>query len=118
MNSIKPIQGQLQRRQLIAASGLAAGALVLPPVMKSAIAQTAPWPNKPIRIIVAFAAGGLTDAYARLYAEQLTAKVENVRSTVNELAVLGNTNLTGNVTVNIQPGKPITVDAATGFVYD
>ncbi len=32
------------------------------------------WPNKPIRIIVAFPPGGLTDAYARLYAEQLTAK--------------------------------------------
>ena len=38
------------------------------------MAQTAPWPNKPIRIIVAFAPGGLTDSYARLYAEQLTAK--------------------------------------------
>jgi tripartite-type tricarboxylate transporter receptor subunit TctC len=32
------------------------------------------WPNKPIRIIVAFPPGGLTDAYARLYAEHLTAK--------------------------------------------
>ncbi len=32
------------------------------------------WPNKPIRIVVAFPPGGLTDAYARLYAEHLTAK--------------------------------------------
>ena len=38
--------------------------------------------------------------------------------TAFECSALGNTNLTGNVTVNIQPGKPITVDAATGFVYD
>lgn len=74
MNSPKPAPGKLQRRQLIVASGLAAGALALPSVMKNAVAQTAPWPNKPIRIIVAFAAGGLTDSYARLYAEQLTAK--------------------------------------------
>jgi tripartite-type tricarboxylate transporter receptor subunit TctC len=74
MNTPKPTQGKLQRRQLIAASGLAAGALALPSAMKSAMAQTAPWPNKPIRIIVAFAPGGLTDSYARLYAEQLTAK--------------------------------------------
>ncbi len=74
MNIPKPAPGQLQRRQLIVASGLAAGALALPSVMNSAMAQTAPWPNKPIRIIVAFAAGGLTDSYARLYAEQLTAK--------------------------------------------
>ena len=37
-------------------------------------AQSAKWPVKPIRIVVAFPPGGLTDAYARLYAEQLTAK--------------------------------------------
>ena len=66
-------QGNFKRRQILG-YGLAASALALPPVMKSALAQAAPWPNKPIRIIVAFAAGGLTDSYARLYAEQLTAK--------------------------------------------
>ena len=74
MNTPKPAQDKLQRRRLIAAGGLAASALVLPTAMRSAIAQTAPWPNKPIRIIVAFAAGGLTDSYARLFAEQLTAR--------------------------------------------
>jgi tripartite-type tricarboxylate transporter receptor subunit TctC len=74
MNHPANPQGKLQRRHLIAASGIAAGSLALPASMQSAIAQTAPWPNKPIRIIVAFAPGGLTDSYARLYAEQLTAK--------------------------------------------
>ena len=38
--------------------------------------------------------GEVPSAQDRVLAEQLTAKVENVRSTVNELAVLGNTNLT------------------------
>lgn len=58
------------RRKLIAAGGLAAVSSAMP----TALAQQAKWPTKPIRIIVAFPAGGLTDAYARLYAEQLTAK--------------------------------------------
>lgn len=64
----------LQRRQIIAAGAISTATLALPPAMQNAIAQTAAWPNKPIKIIVAFAPGGLTDSYARLYAEQLTAK--------------------------------------------
>ncbi len=59
------------RRQFLSATAaLGAGALV-----PDAVAQTAKWPSKPIRIVVAFPPGGLTDAYARLYAEQLTAKL-------------------------------------------
>jgi tripartite-type tricarboxylate transporter receptor subunit TctC len=69
----------LQRRQIIAAGAISTATLALPQTMRSAFAQssgaqTAAWPNKPIKIIVAFAPGGLTDSYARLYAEQLTAK--------------------------------------------
>jgi tripartite-type tricarboxylate transporter receptor subunit TctC len=58
------------RRTILSAGSLAAASLALP----SAMAQQAKWPAKPIRIVVAFPPGGLTDAYARLYAEQLTAK--------------------------------------------
>ena len=42
MNTTKPTQGKLQRRQLIAVSGLAAGVLALPTTMKTALAQNAP----------------------------------------------------------------------------
>jgi tripartite-type tricarboxylate transporter receptor subunit TctC len=59
----------VRRRAWLAVGLLLAGAV-------SAVgAQTGGWPNKPIRIVVAFPPGGLTDAYARLYAEQLTAKL-------------------------------------------
>jgi tripartite-type tricarboxylate transporter receptor subunit TctC len=74
MNQPTNAQSKLQRRQLLAAGSFAAGSVMLPASVQSAMAQTAPWPNKPIKIIVAFAPGGLTDSYARLYAEQLTAK--------------------------------------------
>src|SRR5712692_6401416 len=50
-------------RLLIAACGLALGA--------SAAAAQATFPTKPIRIIVPYAPGGLTDVVARHYAEQL-----------------------------------------------
>jgi tripartite-type tricarboxylate transporter receptor subunit TctC len=53
----------LQRRSLI----LALTAATLP----GAHAQPAPWPNKPIRYIVPFAAGGTTDILARVVGEKL-----------------------------------------------
>ncbi len=60
-----------RRSLLLAAAGTAAG---LAGVSTRAAAQAAPWPSKPIRLIVAFPPGGLTDAYARMFAEQATAK--------------------------------------------
>jgi tripartite-type tricarboxylate transporter receptor subunit TctC len=58
----------IQRRTLLSAM---AGSALVP---SAAFSQGAKYPNKPIRIVVAFPPGGLTDAYARMYAEQLTAK--------------------------------------------
>ena len=63
----------LYSRRRIVSSSLALGATAY--VAPSAFAQNTKWPSKPIRIVVAFPPGGLTDAYARLYAEQLTAKL-------------------------------------------
>jgi tripartite-type tricarboxylate transporter receptor subunit TctC len=59
------------RRQLVLGAAAAAAGAVLP---AGAHAQAAGWPNRPVRVIVPFPPGGLTDAYARMYAEQLSRK--------------------------------------------
>ena len=51
--------------------GSAAALAALP---APAIAQAA-WPNKPIKIIVTYPAGGLTDVFARAYGEYVSQKV-------------------------------------------
>lgn len=60
------------RRQLITHSaGLALG-LALPPLRA---ATAGGYPSKTVKIVVAFPPGGLTDAYARMFAEQLTTQL-------------------------------------------
>ena len=61
------------RREFIATSAALSVSTVVPNALAQT-ASTAKWPTKQIRIVVAFPPGGLTDAYARMYAEQLTAK--------------------------------------------
>lgn len=53
-------------------SGLAASALGL-----SALPARAAWPDKPIRIVVTFPAGGASDIVARLMADQLARKLNS-----------------------------------------
>jgi tripartite-type tricarboxylate transporter receptor subunit TctC len=59
---------KLTRRTVLAAG---AGALVLPALHKGAGAQGA-WPNKPIRIVVPYPAGGQTDGIGRVFGDFLT----------------------------------------------
>ncbi|MFT3800345.1 MAG: tripartite tricarboxylate transporter substrate binding protein [Burkholderiaceae bacterium] len=58
-----------RRRFTLAAASLGAGAPAL-----TARAQVAGYPNRPLKILVAAAPGGLSDAYARLFAEQFTTR--------------------------------------------
>jgi tripartite-type tricarboxylate transporter receptor subunit TctC len=61
----------MQRRLLLSAT---ASAAALGPMPRLARAQPA-WPSRPIRIVVGFPAGGLTDGLARAYGEYMAAKL-------------------------------------------
>jgi tripartite-type tricarboxylate transporter receptor subunit TctC len=63
------------RRRLLgaAAAGLSTTALAIRP--SPAVAQTAAWPSKPIRLVVTYPTGGVSDAVARLLAPRLAERL-------------------------------------------
>ncbi|OGB04613.1 MAG: hypothetical protein A3E25_07065 [Burkholderiales bacterium RIFCSPHIGHO2_12_FULL_69_20] len=58
------------RRQLVLGAAATAAGAMLP----AASQAQAAWPNKPVRVLVPFPPGGLTDAYARSYCEFMSRK--------------------------------------------
>ncbi len=63
------------RRRLLH-QGLMAGAAALGgPVLALGPARAQAWPSKPIRIVVSFPPGGLTDAFARAYGDHIAQRV-------------------------------------------
>ena len=61
----------MNRRQWLATAGAAAGAATLNGVMSRAASAAAPYPSRPIRLIVPFIAGTAPDATARSIAAEL-----------------------------------------------
>ena len=65
----------LDRRYFLSGIAAVAASGGLHRVWAQAKPVPAKWPTKPIRIVVAFPPGGLTDAYARMFAEQITTQL-------------------------------------------
>lgn len=65
--------GHLSRRSALVTAGAAAMALMAPPAWSR---EEAPWPSKPMRLIVPAPAGGISDTMARLIAEQMTSRLK------------------------------------------
>ena len=84
---MKPIKLHSIRRQIVATSLLAAALAAIAP----AYAQTAaPWPQKPIRIIVPNPAGGTADMLPRAIAEPLSVKLGQPIVIENRAGAAGN----------------------------
>jgi tripartite-type tricarboxylate transporter receptor subunit TctC len=78
---------------------LAAGAVALPAVSRTAWAQA--YPNKPVRILVGFAAGGTTDIVARIIAQWLTERLGQAFIVENRPGA--SSNLAAEATVRAPP---------------
>src|SRR6266446_6918247 len=64
---------RITRRKI--AGGLAAGAAVMAGVALPQVARAQAYPNRPIRFIIPFAAGGVADVTARLMGDRLGDKL-------------------------------------------
>jgi tripartite-type tricarboxylate transporter receptor subunit TctC len=87
---------KFSRRQFL---HLAAGAATLPAVSRIGMAQT--YPAKPVRIIVGFAAGGVTDIVARLMGQRLSERLGQQFLVENRTGA--GTNIATEAVVNAAP---------------
>ena len=87
---------KLPRRQFLSLAGLAVAA---PALSRSAVAQA--WPNRPVRLIVPFNAGGSTDLIGRIMCQWLTERLG--QSFVVENKPGGGTNIATQLVVNSPP---------------
>ena len=125
----------MHRRTLVQLAAASLLAIAATPNM--AQAQDSPWPNKPIRLVVGYAAGGATDVLARIVATKLSQQLgqsvvvdnragansnvgaESVARSAPDgytLFVLSNAN-TANATLYAKPGYDVTKDLAPIGLY-
>jgi hypothetical protein len=87
---------------------LAAGAAALPALPRIAKAQA--YPSRPVRAVVAFAPGGVTDTFARLMAQKLTEQLGKQVYVENIAGASGNL---GTGQVAKISSRPIPTNTAT-----
>ncbi len=95
------------RRPWLCAATMAAAAVI---AMQPATAQTTPWPDAPVRIVVPFTAGGASDVLTRSLAEKLQARLGQ------NFIIENKTGAGGNIGMDAVKGAPAdgyTVASAT-----
>jgi tripartite-type tricarboxylate transporter receptor subunit TctC len=84
---MNPTTPRISRRQVLAAGGGLAATLALPSL---GLAQSGAWPQRPIKLVVGFAAGGLTDALPRLLAKPMQERLGQPVLVENKAGAAGN----------------------------
>ncbi len=96
----------INRRSFLGNALATAGGIAMP----AAFAQTDDWPNKPVRIVVPFSAGGAADILTRILAEKLQGKFGQQFTVDNRTGAGGNI---GMVAVQTAPPDGYTIASAT-----
>lgn len=98
------------RRHLVLGAAAAAASAVLP---TAAQAQAA-WPSKPVRVLVPFPPGGLTDAYARSYCEFMSRKFGQAFNIENKTGA-GGTLGAGELAKSAPDGHTLLISTSTAL---
>ena len=105
----------LARRAAVAPRRLRAAARRQRPA--SPAAQTGPWPNRPIRIVVPYAAGSSPDVFVRIVAEKIGPKLGQQVLVENRAGAGGNTG-TGAVAKSPGDGYTFVISTNGPLVYN